>query len=753
MTSAPPSIPLDGLWRAAPADEDLRRVYPDAGFDDESWEQLAVPGHWSSSPAFAGFAGPVLHRRRFDTPSPFGPGAGDPGREADGRRTWLVLDGVFYTSDLWLDGTYVGDTEGYFAPHAFEVTDALAARREHTLAIEVACRADTGAQRTVLGSFGAFSSRAGGLWRPVRLEQSGPVRIARLRVICTDVTDETATVAVQAVLDSTSSITVAVGTSVTSGDGAGTFVEARRSWPLAGGENQVAWTVTVPRPRRWWPRALGDQPLYDVNVEVFTPADRISDARQRRLGLRTVTADDWIFRINGERLFLKGAAQGPERAAPAEATAAEAADDVRLALDAGLDLLRLRAHVARPELYEAADREGLLLWQDLPLQGRCHRGVRRQAREQAGELVDLLGHHPSVVQWCAHDEPEPLDAARQRSRMWGTGNRLVARTLAAHLLPSWSRTVLDRSVRAVFTAADGSRPVVAHAGVLPHPPSFSGTDSHLSFGWYHHEERDLEAALRLWPRLARFVGSFGAPSVPTDAEGLTPERWPVFDGALAAAVGDEREVFERVLPPAAHPSFAEWQRATQLHQARLVRHHIETLRRLKYRPCGGFALAEFADGAPGVTPAVLDHRRRPKLAYAALVAACSPVAVVADRPPGTVRPGQSLAVDIHVINDRHIALDDMMLSAYLRWGESSLSNLPLQEDSTTTAHRWRWHGDVPPDDCIRIGTVQAVAPDQAGPLVLDVQLAPRRDPHGVVAANRYTTDVVPAPGPANVHPT
>ena len=38
-----------------------------------------------------------------------------------------MLDGVFYTSDVWLDGTYLGDTEGYFFPHAFEVTDALAA--------------------------------------------------------------------------------------------------------------------------------------------------------------------------------------------------------------------------------------------------------------------------------------------------------------------------------------------------------------------------------------------------------------------------------------------------------------------------------------------------------------------------------------------------------------------------------------------------------------------------------------------------
>ena len=46
-----------------------------------------------------------------------------------GRRSWLVLDGLFYEGDVWLDGSYLGATEGYFFPHWFEVTDALPVRR------------------------------------------------------------------------------------------------------------------------------------------------------------------------------------------------------------------------------------------------------------------------------------------------------------------------------------------------------------------------------------------------------------------------------------------------------------------------------------------------------------------------------------------------------------------------------------------------------------------------------------------------
>ena len=67
-----------------------------------------------------------------------------------------------------------------------------------------------------------------------------------------------------------------------------------------------------------------------------------------------------------------------------------------------------------------------------------------------------------------------------------------------------------------------------------------------------------------------------------------------------------------------------------------MRRHIEALRRLKYRPTGGFAQFCFADGHPAVTWSVLDHDRSPEGGYDALREACRPVIVVADRLPEQV---------------------------------------------------------------------------------------------------------------------
>ena len=127
------------------------------------------------------------------------------------------------------------------------------------------------------------------------------------------------------------------------------------------------------------------------------------------MGFRSVTMRNWVMSVNGERLFLKGANHGPTRMALGEASSDEVARDVHLAIDAGLDLFRVHAHVARPELYDAADEAGLLLWQEMPLQWGYARSVRKQAIRQARKAVDLLGHHPSIVLWCGHNVPVAVD--------------------------------------------------------------------------------------------------------------------------------------------------------------------------------------------------------------------------------------------------------------------------------------------------------------------------------------------------------
>ena len=682
---------LSGVWKAAVADEALRRGYPQPDFDDSPWAGLEVPSHWRSNEAFSDSDGPLLLRHRFERPRP---GANE--------RVWLTFDGIFYQSDVWLDGAYVGDTEGYFAPHAFEVTGALRDRDEHVLAAEVACapQRDRTAKRNLTGVFQHWDCfdpdwNPGGIWRPVHLRATGPVAITSVRVLCIEATPERAVLTFAVALDAADAGQVTLRTKVLAGAGVD-YVDRPQ---LAMGPNRVEWRMTIDDPPLWWPHALGDQPLIDIVIEVDA-GGAVSDRRSLRTGIRQVRMHDWVFSVNGERLFVKGANQGPTRMALGEATAAELERDVVLAKSTGLDLLRLHAHISRPEVYEAADRHGMLLWQDMPLQWGYARSVRKQAVRQGRQAVDLLGHHPSIALWCAHNEPIALDIEPG-------GEIDVARAVragaAAFILPTYNKTVLDGSIHRALHKADRSRPVMAHSGVL------GRTDSHLYFGWYHGNERDLPRFAAAWPRAVAFVSEFGAQAVPESDDFLDAAAWPELDWErLGHTHALQRSFMARNgLEPTDFATLSGWRAATQAYQAGLIKHHIETLRRLKYRPAGGFAMFAFADGWPGVTWSVLDHTREPKAGFEALKEACRPVIVVADRPEAAYLPGDPIALDVHVVSDLRQPIEAAEVAATLEWKGD--------------AYTWRWTGGIPADSVTRVGTIQATA-ETPGPLTLRLAL-------------------------------
>ncbi|MGY6500446.1 MAG: glycoside hydrolase family 2 protein [Acidimicrobiales bacterium] len=721
-------VDLSGTWRAASAVPERRRRIADPDLDEttaEGWSDLVVPGHWRADPAFATLDGPVLHRRRFDLEADDAAGT---------RRWWLVLDGVFYQGDVWLDGRYLGDTEGYFFPHTFEATPEIATGGEHLLAIEVACspQNDRTAKRNLTGAFQHATwlepeVNPGGIWRPVRLESSGSLRIKHARVRCLEADARRAVLGLRAVIDAASPTSGTLRTTVAPPTRPADGIDHEVHQVLAAGENRIEWTIEVRDPDLWWPAALGEAPLYDVAFTITDDAepDAPSDSRSLTTGLRSLRLDDAVLRVNGERLFLKGTNLGPTRQLLGQATVEEIEADVNAAADLGFDMVRVHAHVSRPELYDAADRRGIVVWQDLPLQWSYGRGVRGQALRQAREAVDLLAHHPSIAFWCAHSDPLPggldrvgRDAEATRSQRW---RRAVGQTL-----PSWNTAILDPSIRRTLRTVDGTRPVVSSSGLLPQLPRLDGFDSHLWFGWEYGEPDDLADLAARWPRLVRFVSEFGAQSVPDADDFCAPDDWPRLDwDRLAAVHGARIDLFRRVVDPAAFDSFDAWRQATQRYQAELLRRQIETLRLLKYRPTGGFAQFLLADAHPAISASLFDHERRPKLAADAVRHACRPVVVVASSLPRAAAPARSVPFDVHVVSDLRTRIDGVTVSVAL-------------EGAQPWTHRWS--GPVAADSCTFIGSIELPTPDRVGPCLVRLEAV---GPDGaLLATNRYELDVI-----------
>ena len=342
----------------------------------------------------------------------------------------------------------------------------------------------------------------------------------------------------------------------------------------------------------------------------------------------------------------------------------------------------------------------MIVWQDLPLVGPAGAGLRRAATAAARALVDRLGHHPSIALWCGHVGPagEWMVAGRTRAR-----TRLG--TVASHELPTLAKSVLDRSVKHAFDAADGSRPVFGFTGVLPHLPRLDSSPSHLWLGWRGGSERDLPALARRIPAQVGLVAELGAQSIPAEPDFVDAARWPQLDlDELSQRYGMEVAAFQRYVPPVGHATLASWVEATQIHQAMVVRRQVEELRRRKYRPTGGVFVHYLRNAMPGVGASLIDAAGEAKAGLAGLAAAYAPLIVVADRLPVHVLPGQVVNTAVHVVSDlRHDLGDDAVVDVVLVWegGEK----------------RWRFAGSVPADSCTRCrgGALDGARHPRCGP--------------------------------------
>ena len=344
----------------------------------------------------------------------------------------------------------------------------------------------------------------------------------------------------------------------------------------------------------------------------------------------------------------------------------------------------------------------MLLWQDLPLQWGYSRSVRAQARRQAREAVDLLGPPPVGVR-VVRPQRAGLDAGRpERSGPPGS-------TAAADLEPHAARSADQDGARAQRRHPPGDRPL----GRAPPPaPVRRHRQPPLLRLAHRRRPRPRPPSSPAGPGGAASSASSAPRPCPTSDEFVGAERWPDLDwDGLARRHGLQKAAFDRHVPP------------SRLRQLRRVEGRDPDL------PGPPAALPDRDAAAPEVPPhrrvrhvlpgrqlarrspsSVLDHRRVPKPGYEALRAACQPVIVVADRPPPHVHPGDRVHLDVHVVSDARIAYGDTIVRAHLRWEEE-------------VRQVWSWQGDIPADECVRVGRLDFEVPDTADALVIDLDLA------------------------------
>lgn len=649
-------LALNGRWQLRPVDafsDALRRqaLATDGADSAADWLTQELPAHWQQLPELEHYAGKVLYRRRFAF-----------SRQA-GASYRLRLNGVFYWSTIWLNGVKVGENEGYFFAREYDVTAALA--DENTLLIEVDCpdERQKGNKRLITGVFSHWdcldpATNPGGIWLPVELISSGPAHLTKTHLTLLDFDERKARVRVsigargaagrytwRLVLtpnDAGATVHSATGDmTMAASDGSDATGD-----PRAIGE--AALEFDCANYRLWWTHDTGPQNLYRAEFALIDATGDVVDRVDFSWGMRLFSLDNYRAYLNKKPLFIKGSNYGPGDTRIATVNRARADEDLRLAKECHLNLLRVHAHVDHPALYEAADEAGVLLWQDFPLQWRYRPSTLPEALRQARLMVESLHNHPAIVVWCMHNEPIPLLDTKDET----FARRLVA--LWATMVYSWDREVMDSRLKAVVQSLDSSRFVQRSSGEFP--VFGKGGDTHLYFGWYggFGPLRSFDRLGMLLPKSYRFVTEFGAQSFPnleSSVRFMDADIERIDWRHLEERHSFQPEVMSHWYPWRSSASLPELIERSQAYQSMVNRYYVDRLRFAKYRPTGGIVPFMFHDPNPAVQWSVVDYWRRPKRSYHDLRLAFTPAYAFTLIARDEYTDGDEVDLGIYVIND------------------------------------------------------------------------------------------------------
>ncbi|MEU4968915.1 glycoside hydrolase family 2 TIM barrel-domain containing protein [Streptomyces smyrnaeus] len=387
-------------FRLSPTADRHSAAFAAPDYDDAAWGELPVPSHWvlhgHGAPAYTNVRYPFPvdpprvpdenptgdHRHVFDLPADWPlPTTGDTAPDGveveDAGETLLRFEGVESCARVWLNGQELGTFQGSRLPHEFAV-GALLRPRGNVLAVRV--------HQWSAGSYLEDQDMwwLPGIFREVTLLHR-PAGAASDHTVHAEYDHNTGRGTLRVECDPPGQITV-----------------PELGWELRTGESMSGqvepWSAESPR-------------LYEAELTVG--GERIA----LRIGFRTVTVEDGLFKINGRRVLLRGVNRHEFHPETGRAVDDETMRrDLVLMKQHNINAVRTSHYPPHPAFLDLCDELGLWVVDecDLETHGFVELGDARNPvdddrwtpalLDRAARMVERDKNHSSVVIWSLGNE-------------------------------------------------------------------------------------------------------------------------------------------------------------------------------------------------------------------------------------------------------------------------------------------------------------------------------------------------------------
>ncbi len=269
--------------------------------------------------------------------------------------------------------------------------------------------------------------------------------------------------------------------------------------------------IKVENPHIWWCNNMGEQPLYDLNVNVYQGGKLVANKSQK-IGLRTITLDkeldeigrNFCFYINGKKIFARGANWIPADSFINNVSDEKLYDLLYKAKACNMNMIRVwgGGYYESDRFYNLCDRLGILVWQDFNFACSPYPFNDKEFLDEVlAEVEDnvlRLKNHACLCLWAGNNEIESMSMAwlNKRQVIKDCGE-FFYKTLPQYLAP-----LDDNTPYWACTPSSGE--------YMKNINSADKGDTHLWHVW--HGLRKLEY-YKSMP--TRFCSEFGIESLPS----------------------------------------------------------------------------------------------------------------------------------------------------------------------------------------------------------------------------------------------
>ncbi len=382
---------LGGIWEA------VRPVVKGGAESVPLWQAVSLPhcvnAEDAVDPDVNYYQGPSWYRTQLPINNPY----------PDGR-TILHFEGAGQKTQVYIHTTLVGEHVGGYDEFNIDITDAVAAFRNHPSfqqqfkgKIPISIRTDNSRDLEMIPSSLSDFNLYGGIYRYLNLVYLPASRLEKLLIDTdTDKDGRSGSVRIHAnIILSANEKQLPI--QVRLKDPTGKVIKEQTLVQPVNDKALVSWKID--RPLRWSPAS---PQLYTVELQMgaFSMTDKIAFRHFEFV-------KKGPFLLNGQRLLLRGTHRHEDQAGVGGAMTEEMMRAEMLMMkEMGVNFIRLGHYQQSNIILNLCDSLGILVWEEIPW---CRGGLggevyKAQARRMLTNMIEQHYNHPSIIIWGLGNE-------------------------------------------------------------------------------------------------------------------------------------------------------------------------------------------------------------------------------------------------------------------------------------------------------------------------------------------------------------